>query len=116
MKGDLHAGHLSASFSSLSPQFPQIGTFMTGLNEDIRLDVFSMTFLTSFAFVPFGIFSCTSIEPLRIVAILLHSVISSLFAVSFVIIPASSVIPSEYSSLLAMLRTESFPYFSPQEK
>ena len=41
MKGDLHAGHLSASFSSLSPQFPQIGTFMTGLNEDIRLDVFS---------------------------------------------------------------------------
>ena len=86
---------------------------MTGLNEDIRLDAFSMTFLISFAFVPFGIFSCTSIEPLRVVAILLHSAISSLFAVSFVIMPASSVIPSEYASLLAMLRTESFPYFSP---
>jgi hypothetical protein len=57
MKGDLHMGHLSTSFSSFSPQFPQIDTFMTGLNEDIRLDVFSMAFLISFVFVPFDIFS-----------------------------------------------------------
>ena len=68
---------------------------MTGLNELKRLDAFSMAFLISLVFVPFGIFSCASIEPLRVFAIPVYSVISLLFAVSFVIVLASSTIPCE---------------------
>jgi len=41
---DLQAGHLSPSFSSLNPQFPQIGTCITGVNEFVIVAPFSMTF------------------------------------------------------------------------
>jgi len=78
---DLQVGHLSPSFSSLNPQFPQIGTCITGLNELVILAPFSMTFLISSTLVPFGIAICNNTAPLRILLILLHSVISALFPV-----------------------------------
>ena len=92
---DLQVGHLSSSFSSLNPQLPQIDTCITGLNELVMLATFSMTFLISLVLVPFGIVIRVNNPPLRVLAILLHSVISALFPVRLDILPMLSTIPCE---------------------
>ena len=95
MYEDLQVGHLSTSFSPLNPQFPQIGILITGLNESTTPHAFSIIFLIWITLVPSGIFNDTNKPPLRILVILLHSIISALFGVSYVIVLASNIIPFE---------------------